>query len=527
MVNSAQSQDWAFTIDITCQLLYNILVIKYKRRHRSQKHKEEGVMRKQRLLTLAIVICLLACLFTACDTNVDADNKDDDPVEYSVGLAYSVNTGGGTCTITGTGTCIDSEISIPKEIDGYTVTAIAPYAFYNNSGIITVLIPEGVTSIGDKAFYNCSSLTSITIPDSVITIGEEAFSGCLNIVETTISIFAVKHIPKDNLKTLVITNGTTIGASAFSNCTRLTRVTIPDSVTSIGQYAFYGCSSLTRMTIPDSVTTIGQYAFYGCSSLTRIVIPDSVTSIGECAFYDCSSFTSVTIGDSVTTIGECAFAGCDSLTSIIVDENNTKYKSIDGNIYTKDGTTLIQYACGKSGITIPKSVTTIGQYAFSGCDSLTSIIIPDSVTSIGIGAFGGCESLTSITLPFVGATKDGEGRGHFGYIFGADTNDYNSICVPDSLKEVVITGGTIGSYAFYECRSLISVTIGNSVTYIGVWAFDDCRNLTNVIFNDPNGWYVIDSHDVAEERTRVTLTNKTKNATYLRSTYGRYYWYKS
>ena len=458
-------------------------------------------MKKTILIIAIMVLVILSISLTACDTG--KSNKSDETIIYSVGLAYSVNTGGETCTITGTGTCIDSEISIPKEIDGYTVTAIAPYAFYNNSGIITVLIPEGVTSIGDKAFYNCSSLTSITIPESVITIGEEAFSGCLNIVETTIPIIAVKHIPKDNLKTLVITSGTTIGASAFSNCTRLTRVTIP-----------------------DSVTTIGQYAFYGCSSLTRIVIPDSVTSIGERAFYDCSSLTSVTIGDSVTTIGKLAFAGCDSLTSIIVDENNTKYKSIDGNIYTKDGTTLIQYACGKSGITIPKSVTTIGQYAFSGCDSLTSIIIPDSVTSIGIGAFGGCESLTSITLPFVGATKDGEGETHFGYIFGADTNDYNSICVPDSMKEVVITGGTIGSYAFSGCDSLTSVTIGNSVTYIGRWAFDNCRNLTNVIFKDPNGWYVIDSHDVAEEITRVTLTNTTKNATYLTSTYGRYYWYK-
>ena len=458
-------------------------------------------MKKIILIIAIMLLVILSTSLTACDTG--KSNKSDETIIYSEGLAYSVNTGGETCTITGTGTCIDAEISIPEEIDGYTVTAIAPFAFYNNSGITAVLIPNGVTSIGDKAFYNCSSLTSVTIPDSVITIGEEAFSGCLNIVEATISIIAVKHIPKDNLKALVITSGTTIGASAFSNCTRLTRVTIPDSVTSIG-----------------------QYAFYGCSSLTRIVIPDSVTSIGECAFYDCSSLTSVTIGDSVTTIGECAFAGCDSLTSISVDKNNAKYKSIDGNMYTKDGTTLIQYAGGKAGITFPDGVTTIGEYAFSGCDSLTSIIIPDSVTSIGIGAFGGCESLTSITLPFVGATKDGEGKTHFGYIFGADTNDYNSICVPDSLKEVVITGGTIGSYAFDECRSLISVTIGNSVTYIGVWAFDDCRNLTNVIFKDPNGWYVIDSHDVAEERTRVTLTNKTKNATYLTSTYGRYYWYK-
>ena len=156
---------------------------------------------------------------------------------------------------------------------------------------------------------------------------------------------------------------TSIGDSAFYQCTGLTSITIPDSVTSIGYSAFNGCTSLTSTNIPDGVTSIKNGTFLGCSSLTSINIPNSVTHIGDNAFYCCKGLTSITIPDSVTIIRNDAFKDCSNLTSI----------------------------------TIPNSVTIIGGDAFLRCSSLTSVTIPNSVTTIGYSVFDGCTSLASIT----------------------------------------------------------------------------------------------------------------------------------
>ena len=191
---------------------------------------------------------------------------------------------------------------------------------------------------------------------------------------------------------------TSIGYNAFSYCTGLTSITIPNSVTSIGTYAFYGCSGLTSITIPNSVTSIGDWAFHGCSGLTSITIPNSVTSIGGLAFHNCTGLTSITIPDSVTSIGGWAFNGCTGLTSINVASGNNYYSSNNGVLFNKKKTALIRYPEGKSqtSYTIPNSVTSIGNYAFWGCSGLTSITIPDSVTSIGGVAFDGCTGLKDV-----------------------------------------------------------------------------------------------------------------------------------
>ena len=287
----------------------------------------------------------------------------------------------GTLTISGTG-----------DIPDYSVSYVPWYS--RRSSIKTVIIENGVTSIGDYAFRYCASITSITISSSVTSIGPYALSNCTSLTSITIPVGLIS-----------------IGDSAFSACRSLTSIIVDNNnpcyssidgnlynknKTVLIQYAIGKTS--TNFEIPNSVTSISNNAFYDCSSLENIIIPDSVTRIDDFAFYNCSSLTNIIIPSSVTCIGKYAFNDCGSLTSIIVDNSNPKYSSLDGNLYSKDKTVLIQYASGKTraDFEIPNSVTSLGEFAFCYSDSLTSITIPSSVTSIGDYAFHNCSSLTTV-----------------------------------------------------------------------------------------------------------------------------------
>ena len=175
---------------------------------------------------------------------------------------------------------------------------------------------------------------------------------------------------------------TAIGWNAFSGCTSLESITIPDSVTSIGLHAFYNCTSLKNITIPDSVTSIDSHTFSGCTSLGSITIPDSVTTIGNNALYGCTSLESITIPNSVTFIGGGAFWGCGSLTSVTMSNSVASI----GAFTFCDCTSL-------ESITIPNSVTSIASYSFQD-SGLTKVTLPESVTSISYDAFRYCTNLT-------------------------------------------------------------------------------------------------------------------------------------
>ena len=240
-----------------------------------------------------------------------------------------------------------------------------------------------------------------------------------------------------SLREYVVREGTEVICDyAFWLCESLQSITIPNSVTSIGDGAFKMCKSLQSVTIPNSVTSIGKEAFSSCDSLQSITIPNSVTSIGDGAFWGCKYLQSITIPNSVTNIGNHAFRDCNICFFIC---NSTYFQNDDVCLFNKDKTAIVSRIKDCVNYIIPNSVTSIGDYAFSGCESLQSITIPNSVTSIGKHAFEQCNSLQSITIP-------------------------NSVT-------------KIGGGAFWPCKSLQSVTIQNSVTNIGNYAFCGCTHL--------------------------------------------------
>ena len=256
-----------------------------------------------------------------------------------------------------------------------------------------------------------------------------------------------------------------IGDDAFYENLAIVSVTIPDSVVTIGNSSFDSCSNLISISIPTSVTSIGIYAFISCSSLTSVMIPNSVTSIGEGAFASCSNMFSISIPMSVISIGDGAFAYCSNLTEIMVDAMNTQYASINGVLYNKLKTIVLECPAGKTGsISLPSSVTIIGNGAFLACTQLTSVLIPNSVNTIGYNAFSSCSALSSVSI--------GSGVTSIGKNAFFSCTSLSSIVLPGSVK-------TIGDFAFSYCP-LTSIMIPNSVTTIGFYAFSYCP-LTTVI----------------------------------------------
>ena len=387
----------------------------------------------------------------------------------------------GTLTISGTG-------EMPNYSAFNTIYSNSPWANYRSS-IQSVIISDGVTSIGNYAFLYISDLTSVTIPNSITHIGFSAFTGCYKLRTlnyNAISSSFTSSLPGwTALRTVIIGEEVeTIPAYAFRNCSSLTSITVPNSVTSIGSNAFFGCTSLitlnynaincivslpgwsalTTVIIGEEVKTIPSSAFSNCTSLTSVTIGNSVTDIGNNAFSRCSSLTSITIPNSVTNIGNNAFDGCASLTTL-------NYNAINCMVSLPGWSAL-------TTVIIGEEVETIPNYAFSDCSSLTSIVIPNSVTYIGNYAFQNCSNLTNITV-------DSANPNYFsqdGILFNKEKTILikfpqakldSGYIIPNSIT-------SIGNQAFRDCSALVSITIPNSVTSIGWSAFFGCSGLTSI-----------------------------------------------
>ncbi len=411
----------------------------------------------------------------------------------SVSAATSGTTGDCTWTLNGTRLTISGN----GAMGGYGL-------FYNGDdapwgkNITSVTIANGVTTIGDYAFCECSNLTSLIIPDSVNSIGMYAFSGCFQLTSVTIP---------DSV--------TTIGEGAFSYCTSLTSVTISDGVTRIGTWAFNSCYNLTSVIIPNSVTFIGELAFHNSVSFRvakdnpmycadegilfnkdktaliqcprnksgAYVIPESVVSIATCAFFWCDKLTSVTIHSGITSIGSQAFIYCNNLKSFIVDNDSTSFSAVEGVLFNKNITKLIQYPGSKSGAyIIPNSVTTIESGAFWNCDQLTSVTISASMNDTLWHAFEHCAGLTEILVDKDNPKYSSED----GVLYDKDKKQLirypsgktGAYSVPDSV--ISFYGG-----AFEFCYNIVSITLGESFFEGSI----DCPNLTEILVDKNNPYY--------------------------------------
>ena len=384
----------------------------------------------------------------------------------------------GTVTITGYG-----------DMYNYTYDNRAPW-FQHCWIIRDVVLPKELTSIGDYAFEN-SFLSSITIPEKVTTIGDDAFRSC------------------DSLTHVIIPdNVTSIGKSAFYDCGALESITLSNNITIIKAKTFRSCYSLKSIVIPGYVTTIEREAFSECSSLADVTIPNSVMSIEDFAFFDCSSLDSISVeATTPPTLGNYSFFSyptcyipCGTLAVYqssswaqqvgsfieqcdepVVDANkcgdNLYWAYTDGTLTITGTGDMYNYdymdnlapwnsvSNNIKNIVLPEGLTSIGEWAFYLCASVTSISIPEGVSSIGVRAFCNCSSLTSISIPN-SVTSVGERAFYSCYNLASATLSTNL--------------SKIDKYLFGQCRALAAITIPNNVTVIENGAFSGCSSLDSV-----------------------------------------------
>jgi NAD-dependent dihydropyrimidine dehydrogenase PreA subunit len=371
----------------------------------------------------------------------------------------------------------DAEVTVPGSIKGMPVVAIDTTAFHHCDNMRSVTIPDSVVRIGGLAFSKCYALEHVTLGRGIREIDFSPFSFCEKMIYNKYE------------------NGYYVG-NEENPYLALVSMASEDAET---------------VTIhPDTVVVCGS-AMEGCSSLRELFVSDAVVSIGSFAFSYCSSLETLYIPESVESIGHMAFEHCDSLLNIVVSDKSPHFKSVDGSLFSHDGTRLIKYTAGKnvSSYSIPNGVLIIEDFAFENAKQLTEVVLSDSVEEIGHSAFIHCENLRNIQL---GNSLKRIGGQAFGFC-----SSLTAITIPDSVEEL--------SYSVFSyCDNLESAVIGCGVIQLDKEIFEDCDALSEVTFRDSDGWKVKAEFSIRSEK--VDLSDPRKNADYLTGEYCEYYWHK-
>ena len=422
-------------------------------------------------------------------------------------------------------TDVSGEVNIPSYFvdngQSYKVFSIGNSAFQSCSDMTSVVIPDGVTTIEDYGFRWCRALTSINFlgQSSLVKIGQRAFSYCEALAEVALpknlksignlafeECRAIKKIYFDSANVSYVLNNKT----PFEKSYQVQNIIIGNNVETIPNYFFNALSTVTSLTFEENskLVEIGEYAFTNCSSILEIILPESVKVLGESCFSNCSKVSTLHIPKALVTLGEKSFYGLKSLETITVADNSVNFATDGYSLISSKGE-LILYASGNAATsyTIPSEATKILSGAFVFCDNLREITIPDNITKMQSGAFDYSSNVEkvyyncNITRDFIDSSKTlfgtnfSSNTANLHFVIGENVNVLpENIIKYDTIKHLTILGNikNFDDDAF-PFNNIQGLTIGKNVTSIPSNLFNSSTlsNISNVIVDDGNRNFVV------------------------------------